>query len=148
MPLEEPGCAICGGPHGPHLRPALPAGPLPRTGDRLRPDDPWVEVAPGVFRKRGRTRVPDPPPVTPPAEAEPVISAPPMTRADREVEDLILEWLGKQREPVEEKPLLEEVKGRKRTKVIALRRLVGQGRVVRTGAGVRRDPYLYRRADM
>jgi AAA domain len=66
--------------------------------------------------------------------------------AELEMEDILFAWLGEQTEAVEEKVILADMEGRRGAKVVALRRLVAAGRVLRTGAGGRRDPFHYRRA--
>ena len=54
---------------------------------------------------------------------------------------MIPDYLKGQPEPLDESTLHEAVKGRKATKERALRRLVAEGQVTRTGAGRRGDPY-------
>jgi AAA domain len=66
--------------------------------------------------------------------------------AELEMQDVIAKWLRDQPEAVEEKAILEDVEGRRGTKVVALRRLAAAGRVLRTGAGGPKDPYRYRGA--
>jgi len=62
---------------------------------------------------------------------------------EAEAERLILEYLRGQGEPVEERPILGAVEGKNAVKVRALRHLLETGRVARTGAGRRGDPYRY-----
>ena len=62
---------------------------------------------------------------------------------DSEAGREILAWLRTQSEPVDEKTIHEAVEGRRATKQRALRRLVDDGGVERTGGGKRNDPYLY-----
>ncbi len=54
-----------------------------------------------------------------------------------------MEYLKDLTEPVDEKEIREEVTGGKVIKSKALRVLVEQEKVIRTGAGKRGDPYLY-----
>jgi len=66
----------------------------------------------------------------------------------KEVDELqvgkaILEYLKDLPEPIEEKEIHDGVEGRKSIKVKALRALVEQEKVLRTGGGERGDPYLY-----
>lgn len=55
----------------------------------------------------------------------------------------ILVYLAGQAEPVEESAIDEAVEGKRGPKVKALRRLVKDGRVTRTGAGKKGEPYRY-----
>jgi len=57
--------------------------------------------------------------------------------------DAILEWLQSQAEPVEERAIQDAVEGRKADLVRALRVLVAECRVIRTGQGRRGSPFLY-----
>jgi RecA-family ATPase len=56
---------------------------------------------------------------------------------------VILEWLKDQPKPVEEKAILAAVQGRTAPKVRALRKLVEEKRVIRTGGGKKGDPFRY-----
>jgi hypothetical protein len=58
----------------------------------------------------------------------------------------ILEYLTTQTDPVEERVIHEAVEGRKAVKVKALRKLVSDKKVNRTGAGGKGDPYRYQNA--
>jgi hypothetical protein len=62
---------------------------------------------------------------------------------DNEAGREILAWLRTQPEPIDEKTIHEAVEGRRATKQRALRRLVDDGLIERTGRGKRNDPYLY-----
>lgn len=64
--------------------------------------------------------------------------------AQHERQPVILEWLASQAAPIEERTLLEELEGQKALLQAALRQLVKEGRVCRTGGGKRGDPYRYR----
>lgn len=55
----------------------------------------------------------------------------------------ILEYLGTLKEPVEEQPILEQVEGRRALKVKALRALVQDGQITKTGKGGKADPFKY-----
>lgn len=55
----------------------------------------------------------------------------------------MVEYLRRQADPVEEPAIHEAVEGRRQVKLSALRRLVAEGTVARTGAGKRGDPYRY-----
>ncbi len=57
--------------------------------------------------------------------------------------EAILEYLAAQSEPVEEGAIHDAVEARRAVKQKALRRLVSDGEVVRTGSGKRGDPYRY-----
>jgi len=57
--------------------------------------------------------------------------------------EAILEYLRTESEPVDEKTIQETVEGRKTIKVKALRILVDQEKVLKTGNGKRGDPFLY-----
>jgi hypothetical protein len=59
------------------------------------------------------------------------------------MEDVLVAWLREQPDPVDEKAILRDVEGGRAAKVIALRRLVAAGRVLRAGAGGKKDPYHY-----
>lgn len=59
----------------------------------------------------------------------------------------ILEYLKVCAEPVDEPAIREAVEGRRAVKVKTLRRLVEEGRVIRSGQGRKGDPYLYVLAD-
>jgi len=66
------------------------------------------------------------------------------TEADeKQAAQAIFDYLQIQSEPVEEKDIHEAVEGRKGIKVKALRFLVDDEKVERTGQGKRGDPYLY-----
>lgn len=54
-----------------------------------------------------------------------------------------LEILRRQRKPCTEKVLMKMVRGRKQIKVVALRELIKDGVVGRSGLGKKGDPYLY-----
>lgn len=56
----------------------------------------------------------------------------------------ILAYLADQPEPVPEDGIHDAVEGRRVAKQAALRRLHGEGKVTRTGAGKRGDPYRYK----
>jgi hypothetical protein len=73
------------------------------------------------------------------------VTAGPSRREADEVKtaDAILEYLGGQSDPVDEPAVLEAVEGRNKVKVRALRQLVADHRVERTGAGKRGNPYRY-----
>ncbi|MCX6539231.1 MAG: AAA family ATPase [Acidobacteria bacterium] len=62
---------------------------------------------------------------------------------DRELGERLLVTLEGEAEPVAEKWFDSHVEGRNQDKGRVLRRLVGMGRVVRSGAGGHRDPYRY-----
>jgi hypothetical protein len=62
---------------------------------------------------------------------------------DREAGHEILAWLGTQAEPVAEKTIHEAVEGRRATLQRALRKMVDDGTVERTGRGKKNDAYLY-----
>lgn len=66
---------------------------------------------------------------------------------DRELREQVLEAIAAAGEPVRESWLQNQVEGRKKDQVRALRILLSQGRVERLGRGGRGDPYLYRLAD-
>jgi archaellum biogenesis ATPase FlaH len=55
----------------------------------------------------------------------------------------IVAHLAAQAEPVPEKEIHSAIPGRRETKVTALRALVSEGRVRRTGEGTKNHPYLY-----
>src|SRR5262249_44397827 len=55
----------------------------------------------------------------------------------------IQEYLAGQKEPVDESAIHEAVEGRKAVKVRALRSLVADAKVTRTGEGKKGRPYLY-----
>ena len=68
------------------------------------------------------------------------------TRHDADVmatKTAILDYLKTLSEPIDEKVIHESVEGRKKVKTPALRALVEDGSVARTGAGKKGDPYLY-----
>jgi hypothetical protein len=68
----------------------------------------------------------------------------PRKEADQaEMEEAIIEFLKGQEEPVEEKIILEGVEGRHGIKVKALRNLVGNKKVFRSGKGGKSDPFKY-----
>lgn len=73
------------------------------------------------------------------------LSAGPSRRETDEAEagTAILDYLAGQSEPVDEAAVHDAVEGRKSVKVKALRQLVAEGRVTRTGAGKRGDSYRY-----
>ncbi|MFQ5904123.1 MAG: AAA family ATPase [Candidatus Binatia bacterium] len=62
---------------------------------------------------------------------------------ERQAAEAIVECLRTKGEPVEEKIIHDSVEGRKAVKQSALRTLVAEGRVKRTGEGKRGSPYLY-----
>ncbi len=55
----------------------------------------------------------------------------------------IVAFLGLQKAPVSEAQILKAVRGRRQGKVLALRALVAEGKVHRSGAGKKADPFLY-----
>ena len=55
----------------------------------------------------------------------------------------IVEILSNQTKASSEKTIMKLVRGRKQLKVAALRNLVREGIVVRSGSGKKGDPYLY-----
>lgn len=59
------------------------------------------------------------------------------------MEEAICDFLLKQTEPFIEKAIMDEVEGRNALKRKALRELVKQGAVIRTGRGGKGDPYMY-----
>lgn len=59
------------------------------------------------------------------------------------VEEAIIDFLSKQTEPVTEKVINDEVEGRTALKRKALRELIKQGEIVRSGRGGKGDPYRY-----
>lgn len=59
------------------------------------------------------------------------------------MEELIIDFLSKQKEPVIEKVIADEVEGRTALKRKALRELIKQGEIVRSGRGGKGDPYRY-----
>jgi len=68
----------------------------------------------------------------------------PRTEVDQaQTATAILNFLQEQPAPVEEPAIHDAVEGRKTVKVPALRLLVTEGKVSRTGGGKRGDPYLY-----
>ncbi len=62
---------------------------------------------------------------------------------ERSAAQEILDYLVAQGAPLEERAIREAVEGRKAAQIKALRRLVAEGKVVRTGEGRKRDPYQY-----
>ena len=62
---------------------------------------------------------------------------------ERQIGTAIVEYLKDLPEPIDEKEIHEGVEGRKSIKVKALRALVEQDKVLRTGGGKRGNPYLY-----
>src|SRR5262249_26161745 len=67
------------------------------------------------------------------------------TEADQaEAAKAILEYLGSQTEPVEEREIHEAVEARRSNKQKAIRKLVAEGNVVRTETGKKGDRYRYR----
>lgn len=62
---------------------------------------------------------------------------------EAEVAQAIVEWLKTRTEPVREDAIHEAVEARRATKQRVLRRLVEEGRMVRTGTAKKGDPYLY-----
>jgi hypothetical protein len=62
---------------------------------------------------------------------------------EADCEEAIYEYLCKQREPVKEAVIDEKVVGRKEFQVKALRNLVANGKVSRTGCGGKKDPFKY-----
>jgi hypothetical protein len=72
-----------------------------------------------------------------------------MSRAEADITEAakaILEFLGNQTEPLEERAIQEGIEGRKGTKSKALRRLRDAHEIEWTGTGKRGDPYLYKKA--
>ena len=72
------------------------------------------------------------------------------TREQEETERLkkpILDFIAGQQDGVEEKTITEEVEGNNARKKKALRLLLGEGKIVRSGKGKRNDPYLYKVAE-
>lgn len=65
------------------------------------------------------------------------------TADEAEAAAAIVEWLKTKAEPVDESAIHEWVEGRKVTKQRAIRQLVEEGKVGRTGAGKKGNPYLY-----
>lgn len=63
--------------------------------------------------------------------------------AQQERAPAILEWLGQQIEPVEERALIEALDGSNALLQGALRQLVKEGQITRTGAGKKGAPYRY-----
>ena len=59
------------------------------------------------------------------------------------MEELIIDFLLKQKEPVIEKVIADEVEGKNALKRKALRELVKQNEIVRSGKGEKGDPYRY-----
>jgi len=59
------------------------------------------------------------------------------------MEESIIDFLSKQNEPVTEKAINEEVEGRTILKRKALRELIKQNKIVRSGKGGKGDPYKY-----
>jgi len=77
-------------------------------------------------------------------ETRSVMAGPPRQEADElHLASGILAYLGARREPVEEAEIHESVEGRRAVKVKTLRRLVEEGRVVRSGQGRKGAPYHY-----
>jgi len=74
-----------------------------------------------------------------------VVTAGPSRRdaEETDAERAIVGYLRAQGEPVEEPAIHDAVEGRKAVKERALRRLVAERRVTRTGAGRKGDPYRY-----
>lgn len=76
--------------------------------------------------------------------ARTMLAGPSREEADQAAtSDGILEYLGMLSTPVEEQPILEQVEGRRASKVKALRALVKDGRVTKTGKGGKADPFKY-----
>lgn len=76
--------------------------------------------------------------------ARTMLAGPSRDEADQAAtSDAILEYLGTLNAPVEEQPILEQVEGRRASKVKALRALVKDGRVTKTGKGGKADPFKY-----
>lgn len=73
-----------------------------------------------------------------------VSAGPSRQEADEaEAEAAILDYLKGKEEPVEEREIHDAVEGRRAVKLRALRKLLGEGNVMRTGSGKRGDPYRY-----
>lgn len=72
---------------------------------------------------------------SPPTDAKDVVIA--------QLTDELVKFLASQTAPCAEKHLLRNVRGRKQFKVPALRNLVADGAVIRSGSGKKGDPYLY-----
>jgi hypothetical protein len=73
-----------------------------------------------------------------------ISAGPPKEDADAAAAGVaILEYLGGQSEPIEERTIHDNVEGRKGDKVKGLRALVADSKVTRTGDGKRGAPYLY-----
>lgn len=66
-----------------------------------------------------------------------------MAPINERIERLILNFLLERKTPVSEREISSHVQGRKRSKIASLRQLVFNGRIVRTGAGSKSDPFLY-----
>jgi hypothetical protein len=78
------------------------------------------------------------------SETRMITAGPSRKEADEEATAiLILDFLRPQSEPLEESAIQDAVEGRKAVKVRALRRLVEEGKVTRTGDGKRAAPYRY-----
>jgi hypothetical protein len=67
----------------------------------------------------------------------------PATVRVKDTRSAILDYLAGQSEPAPEKEIHAAITGRREAKVAALRELLGEGLVQRTGAGAKGDPYLY-----
>ncbi len=73
-----------------------------------------------------------------------ITAGPPRQEVDQvQIGEAILVYLRGITEPVEEKAINEAVEGRRMTKIGALRKLLEEEKVARTGDGKRGKPYLY-----